>query len=258
MKAIIRHIKKFSPSILLLLFGLLYTVKADAQFSCSMSGALNSPTALLLKDGTFSFGGNYLPSEMMPSAFKYNSGNYFVNIAFFPFMELSYRSTLIRCESTHPLKTGYTWNKDRSIAVKFRVVPEGNTWRPAFAIGSNDIVTTNSVTEPTSDAKGNRYFASIYGVITKNILINRQKLELSTGYYMPFYNRSYYKGIFGSVAWRPKRAEWLSLWGEYDCNAINMGIRTFLAKHLELQMFCYDFKAVSGGIRYSLNILARR
>lgn len=252
------HTGRVSFLIFLISYCLFYAAEAKSQFSCGMSGALNSPTATLPQDGTFSLGGNYLPSQMMPADLKYNSGNYFLNIAFFSFMELSYRSTFLRCESLHPLKHKYTWNKDRSVAVKFRLFPEGKTWRPALAIGSNDVVTTNNVIRLTNDSKGNRYFASIYGVLTKTIPINRQKIELSAGYYIPFYDHSNYKGIFGSAAWRPGGAEWLSVWGEYDSNAVNLGVRACLFRHFELQVFCYDFKAVSGGIRYSLNLLGRR
>lgn len=254
--------RKSTERIILLIFltliCFLYVPEVKAQFCCGISGALNSPTAFLPEDGTFVLGGNYLPSQMMPVELKYNSGNYFLNVTFFSFMELSYRSTFIRCKSGNPLKHKYTWNKDRSVAIKFRLFPENKTWRPALAIGSNDVVTTNNILHLTSDLKGNRYFASVYGVMTKTISINRQRLKLSAGYYVPFYDHSYYKGFFGSAAWIPGRLNWFSVWGEYDSNAVNLGIRACIFNHFEVQVFCYDFKAVSGGIRYSLNLLGRR
>ncbi|MEG1380193.1 MAG: YjbH domain-containing protein [Bacteroidales bacterium] len=251
--------KELFSTFWLLLFFILPAIPAKAQFTCGMSGSLNSPSASLPPDGTFSFGGNYLPSALMPADLKYNSGNYYLNVTFFSFMELSYRSTFLRCESLHPLKHKYTWNKDRSVGLKLRIFPQGRKWRPALAIGSNDVVTTKNVINLTNDPKGNKYFASVYGVISRSFPLREQTLLLSAGYYVPFYKNSDKKGIFGSVQWTPPKGwDWFSLWGEYDCDAVNLGIRTCFFRHLELQVFCYDFKAVSCGIRYSVNLLGRR
>ena len=58
-----------------------------AQRSLGVSGLLNIPSADMQEDGTFMAGGNYLPQEMLPQEWGYNSGNYFVNLTFLPFME---------------------------------------------------------------------------------------------------------------------------------------------------------------------------
>ena len=62
-----------------------------AQRSLGVSGLLNIPSADMQEDGTFMAGGNYLPQEMLPQEWGYNSGNYFVNLTFLPFMEVAYR-----------------------------------------------------------------------------------------------------------------------------------------------------------------------
>ena len=71
-----------------------------AQRSLGVSGLLNIPSADMQEDGTFMAGGNYLPQEMLPQEWGYNSGNYFVNLTFLPFMEVAYRCTLLKVEST--------------------------------------------------------------------------------------------------------------------------------------------------------------
>ncbi|MGL4292286.1 MAG: YjbH domain-containing protein [Bacteroidales bacterium] len=253
--SVMLHIISGRNLLILLLFFII--TDANAQFSQGMSGGLNAPTAQMMTDGTFSFGGNYLPQQMMPSSWNYNTGNYFLNITFFSFMEISYRSTFLKCEKKTPLQTKYYWNKDRSVGLKLRLLPEYKTWRPALAIGSNDVVTTSNVTQITND-KQNRYFASIYGVLSKTLQIGKQDFFISAGYYIPFYTRSKKEGLFGSIAWQPNFLKELSVWSEYDCEAINIGLRTRLFNHLELQVYYYDFKSISAGIRYNVNLLGRR
>ncbi|MEG1585408.1 MAG: YjbH domain-containing protein [Bacteroidales bacterium] len=244
--------------LLLLLIAVCFAgVPVRGQFSLGMSGGLNIPSALLSADGTFSAGGNYLPSQMMPDELHYNSGNYFFNIAFFSFMELNYRSTLLHFRQSPPLKEKYVWNKDRSVGIRFRILTEGKTWRPALSIGSNDVVTTGKITKLTDDSGGNRYFASVYGVATRTFRFQAQQLRLTAGYYIPFYKRSDRNGPFAGAEWIPARCCWLSILGEYDCKAVNLGVQATLFRHLTVQVFCYDFRAVSAGIRYSLNLLGK-
>ena len=66
-----------------------------AQHSLGVTGLLNIPSADMQRDGTFMAGANYLPQEMLPREWGYNSGNYFVNLTFLPFMEVAYRLSLI-------------------------------------------------------------------------------------------------------------------------------------------------------------------
>lgn len=46
------------------------------------------------KDGTFMMGINYLPDIITPEPFNYNTANYYFNITFLPFFEVSYKMTL--------------------------------------------------------------------------------------------------------------------------------------------------------------------
>ena len=55
----------------------------QAQYMLGTTGMMNIPTADRQKPGTVMLGGNYLPKQVMPSRFNYNTGNYFVSISFF-------------------------------------------------------------------------------------------------------------------------------------------------------------------------------
>ena len=57
----------------------------QAQYMLGTTGMMNIPTADRQKPGTVMLGGNYLPKQMMPARFDYNTGNYFVSISFFSF-----------------------------------------------------------------------------------------------------------------------------------------------------------------------------
>ena len=59
-----------------------------APRSLGVSGLLNIPSADMQEDGTFMAGGNYLPQEMLPQEWGYNSGDVYkrqlIDFAFFP------------------------------------------------------------------------------------------------------------------------------------------------------------------------------
>lgn len=149
---------------------MMITSGIKAQYTMGTTGMMNIPTAEMQQTGTFMIGGNYLPEELNP--FKYNSGNYFVNITFFSFLELNYRCILLK--SDYMAKKPNFNQQDRSLSVRLRPLKEGKYW-PAIVIGSND---------PFKD-KGYNYFASVYGVATKSFMIGEHRLAATAGYYYP-------------------------------------------------------------------------
>ena len=128
----------------------------QAQYMLGTTGMMNVPTADRQKPGTVMLGGNYLPKQMMPARFDYNTGNYFVSISFFSFLELAYRETLIKGDYISS-KPKYN-QQDRSYSIRLCVWKEGK-FLPGIALGAND---------PIAD-KGANTFQSYYGVITKGI-----------------------------------------------------------------------------------------
>ena len=131
----------------------------QAQYMLGTTGMMNIPTADRQKPGTVMLGGNYLPKQMMPARFDYNTGNYFVSISFFSFLELAYRETLIKGDYISS-KPKYN-QQDRSYSIRLCVWKEGK-FLPGIALGAND---------PIAD-KGANTFQSYYGVITKKIDLN--------------------------------------------------------------------------------------
>lgn len=122
-----------------------------AQYSLGVTGLLTIPTADMQADGTFMGGADFLPEAMMPSNWDYNTGNYFVNITFLPFVEVAYRCTLLHGE----FEKGSKWNQDRSVSLRLRPLKEGKWW-PAIVVGSNDAFTTGELNMFKS-AAGNRF-----------------------------------------------------------------------------------------------------
>ena len=223
---------------------LLMAACLHAQYSLGVTGLLTIPTADMQADGTFMGGANFLPEAMMPSNWEYNTGNYFVNITFLPFLEVAYRCTLLHGE----FEKGSKWNQDRSVSLRFRPLKEGKWW-PAIVVGSNDAFTTGELNMFKS-AAGNRFFSSVYIVGTKHLLLGGHDLSFSLGGNIPFRKDSYRKGIFGGVGYSPAFLRSVTLMAEYNAEAVSIGTAAQLFNHFSLHAFCYDFKAVSAGIRY--------
>lgn len=220
-----------------------------AQHSMGVTGLLNIPTADMHEDGTFMVGANFLPDRMLPDPWNYNTGNYFLNMTFLPCLEVGYRCTLMK------LKTG-KWNQDRSVSLRLRPLKEGKYW-PSVVVGSNDAFTTGEI-NPLKKVESNRFFSSLYGVATKHWLPGGHDLGVSIGWNVPFRSNNEREGIFGGVSYSPAFCRAFSLMAEYDDKAVNTGISLCLFNHFTLHLFCYDLKAVAGGVRYELSLLKKK
>lgn len=240
------RIAKLIGIILLLYVCCIIPIKA--QHSLGVTGLLNAPSAEMQKEGLFMAGGNFLPKEMTPGTWDYNTGNYFLNITFMSFVEVAYRCTLFKDD----FLAGNKWQQDRSVSLRLRPLKEGKYW-PSVVLGSNDAFTTNQL-NPTKESKGNRYFSSIYGVATKNIDIHGHTIGFTVGGYFLSKN-SLYEGVFGGISYTPSFLRPVSLMAEYDANVINVGVKAKIFKCFSLHVFSYDFKAISGGIRYEFQLI---
>lgn len=172
---------------------LLTMYSLSAQQLLGMSGGLTVPAATMREAGMFRMGGNFLPEPINPDRMDYNTGNYFFDLTFFRFLELSYRSTLMRVKDPFD-KTAVKWNRDRSVGVRLQVLKEnggwfGNrglsedkaasenkglsrkSWIPSLAIGSTDILTTGKRSNHFTNEKSNLYYASIYLVADKQFCL---------------------------------------------------------------------------------------
>jgi hypothetical protein len=226
---------------LLFIFVLQAFFQAYAQPTAGTTGLLNIPTADMQPDGTFMFGGNYLPASVTPGMLSYDTGNYYLNITFLPFCEVNYRCTLLQTKSTGDYNM-----QDRSFSLRLRLLQEQRLL-PSFVIGGNDIYTSSN--------KGNQYFGAAYLVSTKHFCIGFIKIGTTVGYGFDTLRNSAYKGILGGITLGINFWEPFQIIAEYDTNAVNIGASLKLFKHLNLYSFACDGKYFCGGLQYCLCLL---
>jgi hypothetical protein len=211
-----------------------------------VTGLLNIPSAEMQPDGFFMAGGNYLPEEMTPDFFDHATGNYFVNITFLSFAEVAYRCTLMKKEFI----AGQKWQQDRSLTLRLRPLKEGKYY-PSLAVGSDDLIKSYDFNPFTADE---RYFASVYAVGTKHVAFGGHTLGFTLGAYF-LSDHSLAKSIFSGIRYTPSFLQSVSLLAEYDTNGVNIGAAARLFGHFSAHLFSYDFKAISGGVRYEFQLI---
>lgn len=169
-------------NIFILVFSLIVAGAANAQYTYGTTGLLNMPTADMQKDKTFMFGGGYLEKHASPARWFYDTWNYYINITFFPWLEVAYTCTLhkgiendpVYSEGFWPQKTwGKFVNQDRNFSIKLRLMQEGwwKDWTPQIVIGSNDVTTRPSngnVNFSSPGSFGNGFYNRYYIAATKH------------------------------------------------------------------------------------------
>ncbi len=240
-------IRKMKAKLLITLVSFFLVLEVNAQQTAGTSGLLNTPSADFNPDGTFSIGGNFLPQSITPAKFDYNTANYFFNITYFSFFEVTYRATLLKMKLKGQTDRKYC-NQDRSVAVRLRALKESK-YLPAIVFGANDVLTSRFLTMVDNKTKSNQYFGAIYGVTTKNFSLSENVLGLTLGYSysdrMPEAS-----GVLGGIRFSPSFYKPLSIITEYDASHFNVGASALLFNHLYLQVFTCEFKDVSAGIAY--------
>ena len=68
----------------------------SAQMTYGTTGLLHAPSAEMQRDKTFMIGGNFMNKELTPPTWYYHTYNYFLNITFFPWLEVAYKCTLFK------------------------------------------------------------------------------------------------------------------------------------------------------------------
>lgn len=210
-----------------------------AQPTLGTTGLLNIPTAEMQIDGTFIIGANYLPDPIISNKlFKYDTGNYYFDLTFLPFLEVSYKLTL--------LKVGRDkFNQDRSVAVRGLLLKESKSI-PAIVVGMDDIY--------SSSENGNHFFKSFYSVATKSFKWNPVNVSLTIGQRAESIKSFTHGAFFTGCSLNLVEIESLKLLAEYDGNVFNAGASLLLFRHLKIQAFAYDLKYLTGGIQYSIDL----
>ncbi len=229
------------------------SISVYAQYSMGTTGLLNIPTADMQEDGHFMVGANYMPQELLSSLWEYNSANYFLNITFLPFLEVTYRCTLRIRTPEFTEVYGGKYGQDRAISVRVRLFKE-RKWLPAIVIGTDDIFTTSFLNPFADYDEGNRSFASIYGVATKHFKINNSELGFTVGYNYATQELAYNEGIFYGLSFTPALCNNLKLMADVNNNKLNMGASMLMWNHLSAHIFCHNFETLSAGLRYEIDL----
>lgn len=229
---------KVSPLFLALTFS---TYIGNAQPTIGTTGLLNIPTANMQPDGTIVIGGNYLPEIITPARFSYNTGNYYFDITFLPFLEINYRLTFIKSP-----KTGKYNNQERTFAIRAKILNEFK-YLPAIVVGSNDVFNPALSIEKQN-------FGYLYTVTSKNFNIKGNKFSTTIGYGFDLFKKGQNTGLFGGISFTPANPGELSFMAEYDSEAINAGLSLLILDQIKLYVFAYDLKYFCGGIMYKINL----
>ena len=214
-------------------------LKAHAQFTYGTTGLLHMPTADMQRDKTFMVGGGYLDKQATPSHWYYDTWNYYINITFFPWLEIGYICTLHSAESLGLDKHGYSGftNQDRSFHGRLRLWKEGwwKEWTPQIVVGVNDFTTGSGgdYTDMGVEGDGNGYFNRYYIAATKHLSWNGE-WGIHAAYVYNKRNKDKLNGTAFGVDYQfalPETSFWckavngLNLMAEYDSKFMNIGAK---------------------------------
>ena len=238
-----------------------------AQEYCGTSGLIAVPTAGHVEGGLFRAGASYLNSHITPNKLrcdgeKYNTGGYYIGIAPWSWMELSYACTLLKYHKNRieSEPTGY-YNEDRRLGLKLNPLSEGRWW-PAVSFGADDV---EQFVEKWMKHQGGTYYHNAYVVASKHFAIKRHQLGAHLAYRYFFSEKnSNRRGVAGGVSWMPPvrvatdaGKVWLSdvrCMAEWDGACVNVGADCLLWRHLFVQAGLTNGKYFAGGLAYHYRI----
>lgn len=218
------------------IFWLCFSNFVHAQFTYGTTGLLNMPTADMQRDKTLMAGAGFLEKHATPSRWFYNTYNYYVNITFFPWMEIAYTCTLHKSLKNDPTYGDGYWvpstygkfvNQDRNFSVRLRLWKEGwwRPWTPQIVIGGNDVLgdswTGGSVA--MSDRKSNGFYSRYYLAATKHVRLYG-KLGIHLAYAYNKRTDYHLNGPCLGINYHPAFHRPLNLMAEYDSRSVNIGM----------------------------------
>ena len=243
------------------------TTICKAQFMYGTTGLLHMPTADMQKDKTFMVGGGYLDKHATPRHWYYDTWNYYINITFFPWLEVGYTCTLHSAESLGMDKYGYSGftNQDRSFHGRLRVWKEGwwKEWTPQIVVGINDVTTggNEDYLDMSTDGDGNGYLNRYYIAATKHLswygewgihaayVYNKRNLDKLDGIAL---GMDYRFALQGEELWQ-KAVNGLNLMAEYDSKFVNIGAKYSIWKeHVNIIGELRDCKYPSVGVFFKV------
>lgn len=245
---------------------MLSILPASAQFMYGTTGLLHAPSADMQQDKTVMLGGSYLDSQTTPSRWTYNTWNYYINITFFPWMEIGYTCTIFD-EWTRGGKV-YMKNQDRSFHGRLRLWKEGwwKSWTPQIVVGLNDPTTggyKGDYTDMGVSGDGNGYLNRYYVAATKHFswfgnwgihaayVYNKRGKDKLNG---PTLGVDYSFAL-PETSTLNKLVNGLNLIAEYDSKNVNIGAKyTCWKDHINIVGELYDCKYPSVGVYFKIHL----
>jgi hypothetical protein len=222
--------------LILILLIFLFHLNSNSQSIEGTTGLLKIPSAEMQTDGTFILGANYLPDAITPEPFDYNTENYYFNITFLPFIEFTFRSTVLKWDENT--------NQDRSFGLRLRLLKESKIL-PSIVIGGNDLYSS-------SPGMGSKYYNSLYGVATKQFILKNNRIGFTIGYGNGGVRGENLNGIFGGISFAPAFLPSMRLMVDYDAEVVSAGAEMLFFKNLCLYGMAYDLKYFAGGLAYRI------
>lgn len=254
-------------------------IQLKAQYVYGTTGLLHMPTADMQKDKTFLFGSSYLDKAATPNRWSYHTFNYYINITFFPWLEIGYTCTLFKARHGEYYWPEYVWgkycNQDRSFHGRIRLWKESwwKDWTPQIVIGANDPGTNDILENPnkpnygitTTSSVGNGHWNRYYIAATKHIdFKNIGNLGIHVAY---VYNKridyhlngpcfgTNFKFNLPAESIFEKTINGLNLMAEYDSRTINIGgSYSIWEDHINIIGELTNCKYFSGGIFFKIHL----
>ena len=170
-------------AIICILIGALLPTVMRAQYFYGTTGLLHAPTADMQRDKTFMLGGGHINKWSTSTNFRSSeisyTWNYYINITFFPWLEVGYTCTLHYAEHGSTYFPESVWgkfaNQDRAFNFRLRLWKEGwwKSWTPQIVLGLDDPATHNyygggGITTSGGEAGTNNKLTRYYIAATKH------------------------------------------------------------------------------------------
>lgn len=256
------------------------TLLAGAQALSGTTGLLYMPTADMQKDKTFLFGGNYLNTNHLSTHFHSKevnyTFNYYLNITFFPWLEIGYTCTLVHADHGSGYFPQHVWgtypNQDRAFYGRLRLWKEGwwKSWTPQIVLGvddpgshedhgGGDIISGNT-------GSSNNYATRFYLAATKHfsfqgigdlgahIAFIHGNAKGIKEYKKPAAGVNFRFNVIGEDFYK-KALNGLNIMAEYDARTVNVGFNYAIWKD-RINLICAfnECKHFSGGIYFKVHL----
>ena len=245
---------------------LLLVGSAKAQFTYGTTGLLHMPTADMQQDKTFLAGGGYLNKHATPDRWYYNTWNYYINITFFPWMEVAYTCTIF--DEIVPWRDNvHMVNQDRYFSGRLRLWKEGwwKEWTPQIVVGGNDVLHDSGHGGKIGavESSGNTFFQRYYIAATKHLSWNGDWGIHAAYVYSKRIGHKFnglaigvdYQFTLPETSFLNKAVNNLNLMAEYDSKFTNIGAKYMLWKdYINIITELRDCKYPSVGVFFKVHL----